>query len=188
MLSTAYVLLADLSQSALVAPALRLVHRRTSEVIFGQAAEGSAKSDLESTIAYYDRLAQGKSASLLSLALELPLLLSGNAALLSAAHLLACDFAVAYQIADDLTDLDQDLQEGSLNLALLLIEQEGLTRDEAWHRAAEIAQARLASSIEHARLLPNDCAATMLQHAETLQRSFLASPVGAWLSTAESGR
>jgi geranylgeranyl diphosphate synthase type II len=188
MLSTAYGLLAELSQSRLLAPALRLVHQRTSEVIFGQAAEGTPKSDRESTVAFYDRLAQGKSASLLSLALELPLLLSGNAGLLSTAHLSACDFAVAYQIADDLMDFDQDMQEGSLNLALLLIEHEGLTRDEACRRAVEIAKARLASSIAHAKLLPNDCAATMLRHAETLQSTSLDSPIDAWLFTAESGR
>jgi geranylgeranyl diphosphate synthase type II len=187
MLSAAYGLLAELSDLRLIAPAIRLVHRRTSEVILGQAEEGIPKSEQEATFAYYDRLAKGKSASLLSLALELPLLLSGNEALQPVAHSAMCDFAIAYQIADDLADLDQDMQEGSLNLARMLMEQEGLTRDKAQDKAAGIAEAKLASANAYALRLPNHCAATMLRHAETLRHS-LATAIVPSLSTAESGR
>jgi geranylgeranyl diphosphate synthase type II len=171
MLSSAYGLLAEISHAGLIAPALRLVHRRTSEVILGQAAEGTSKSEREPAVAYYERLAQGKSSSLLGLSLELPLLLSGNTLHLAAAHAAACDFAVAYQIADDLTDLAQDMRERSLNLVLLLMEHDAMTRGEAWQAAVEIAQARLASSRAHASQLPNRCAAAMLQHGETLGQS-----------------
>ncbi len=187
MLSSAYGLLADLSDPHLIAPAIRLVHRRTSEVILGQAEEGTRKSEQEATIAHYERLAKGKSASLLSLALELPLLLSGNEALQPVAHSAMCDFAIAYQIADDLADLDQDMQEGSLNLARMLMEQEGLTRDKARDTAARIAEAKLASANGYALRLPNYCAATMLRNAETLRLSLAAAAVAS-LSTAESGR
>jgi geranylgeranyl diphosphate synthase type I len=171
MLSAAYGLLAEISQPSLIAQALRLVHLRTSEVIFGQAAEGDRKFERESTIAYYERLARGKSASLLSLSLELPLLLSGDASQLESAHAAACDFAVAYQIADDLSDVAQDMQEGSLNLVMLFVEKEGMTQVEAWHAAADIAKARLASSATHAAKLPKNCATAMLDHARTLRHS-----------------
>jgi len=187
MLSAAYGLLAELSDQRLIAPAIRLVHRRASEVILGQAEEGIPKSEQESTFVYYDRLAIGKSASLLSLALELPLLLSGNEALQPIAHSAMCDFAMAYQIADDLADLDQDMQECSLNLVRMLMEQEGLTRDKAWETAAMIAEAKLASAKACALRLPNHCAATMVRHAETLRHS-LATVEAVSLSTAESGR
>lgn len=187
MLSAAYGLLAEISQPRLIAPALRLVHRRTSEVIFGQAAEGTPKSQNETTMAFYQRLAQAKSASLLSLALELPLLLAGKDALLPLAHSAACDFAIAYQIADDLNDLDQDMQEGSFNLALLLMEHEGIARDTAWLTAAGLAEVKLASAESNARLLPNNCASTMLQHA-TAQRHSLAAAAFASHSPAESAR
>ncbi len=179
MLSAAYGLLAEISQPGLLAQALRLVHQRTSEVIFGQAAEGGRKTNKrESTIADYERLARGKSASLLSLSLELPLLLSGDASQLETAHAAACEFALAYQIADDLSDVAQDMQEGSLNLVMLLVEKEGMTQVEAWHAAANIAEERLVSSAAHAARLPNNCAAAMLEHAGTLRHSLaeLANP------------
>ena len=191
MLSAAYGLLAELSQPGFIVPALRLVHRRTSEVIFGQAAEGERKPAREATIAYYERLTQGKSASLLSLSVELPLLLSGHADQLVTAHSAACDFAVAYQIADDLTDLDQDRQEGSLNFVTLFMEQEGMTQVQAWHAAVDIAKVRLACSAAHATKLPNGCAAAMLDHADTLRRSLVemanaSSPTAATLPSAKA--
>jgi geranylgeranyl pyrophosphate synthase len=174
MLSAAYGLLAELSQPGFIVQALRLVHRRTSEVIFGQAAEGERKP-----------------ASLLSLCIELPLLLSGHADQLVIAHSAACDFAVAYQIADDLTDLDQDRQEGSLNFVTLFMEQEGMTQVEAWHAAVDIAKVRLARSAAHATKLPNGCAAAMLDHADTLRRSLVemanaSSPMAATLPSAKA--
>jgi geranylgeranyl diphosphate synthase type II len=171
MLSSAYALLAEISEPGLLAPALRLVHRRTREVILGQALESVPKAEQEPTEAYYDRLAQGKSASLLSLSLELPLLLTNNTTHLATANSVARQFAVAYQIADDLTDFLQDMQEGTLNLALLLIQQDGMNRTEALAAAGKIAAARLAAAEAGAVALPNGCAETLLQYADRLRRS-----------------
>lgn len=185
MLSSAYALLAHISDPRAIASALRLVHRRTREVILGQALEGIPKIEQESTEAYYGRLAQGKSASLLSLSLELPLLLTGNTTHLATAHSVACDFAVAYQIADDLADFAQDMQEGTLNLALLLIQHDGMTRPEALTAAQKVAAAKLAAAEAHAVTLPNGCAATLLHHADRLRRS-LQIPVMESASTVES--
>jgi geranylgeranyl diphosphate synthase type II len=171
MLSAAYGLLCELGRPTLIAPALRLVHRRTSEVILGQAAESVAQqSGLEGTTAHYQRVAKAKSASLLSLSLELPLLLSGNEACLADAHEAASDFAVAYQIADDLEDVAQDTQERPSNL-LLLLEADGLAKPEAYTCAIELAAAHLAYAGKGARGLPNDCAARLLVHAEELRRT-----------------
>jgi len=171
MLSAAFGLLAEISDARTLAPALRLVHRRTRDVILGQALEGVPKTEHESTEAYYCRLAQGKSSSLISLCLELPLLLTGHADHLAAARSAARDFAVAYQIADDLADLAQDTQEGTMNLALLLIQHEAMNRAEAISAAETIAAARLAAAEAHCAALPNRCAAVLLQHAESLRRS-----------------
>lgn len=187
MLSAAYGLLAELSEPRFIAPAVRLVHRRASEVILGQAEESKPKPEHQSTLAYYELLAQGKSASLLSLALELPLLLAGNEASLPLAHSAMCDFAIAYQIVDDLADLDQDMREGTLNLARLLMEHEGLAREAACDAAASTANARLASAEACALRLPNNCAGAMLRHAETLRQS-LAATLAPSCSTAESRR
>lgn len=175
MLSAAYGLLSDLDVPSCVAPALRLVHRRTSEVILGQTMESvPAPSGGEQTIERYDRLARAKSASLLSLSLELPLLLSGNEMYLAEANEAASDFAVAYQIADDLADVVQDGQEGSSNPVLSLIEQDGLTRAEAYLCASDLANARLSSAQRRAAKLPNNCAATLLSYAEKLGQTLAA--------------
>jgi geranylgeranyl diphosphate synthase type II len=171
MLSSAYALLGEISEPRLLTTALRLVHRRTREVILGQSLEGVPKTEQEPTEAYYDRLAQGKSASLLSLSLELPMLLTKNETHLATANSVARDFAVAYQIADDLTDFMQDMQEGTANLALLLILHDGMDRTEALSAAAKIAAARLARAETSAESLPNGCADMLLQYADRLRCS-----------------
>jgi len=171
MLSSAYALLGEISKPGLLATALRLVHLRTREIILGQALETVPKAKQEPTEAYYDRLAQGKSASLLSLSLELPLLLTNNWTHLATANRVARQFAVAYQIADDLTDFTQDMQEGTSNLVLLLIQHDGMNRTEALSAAGKIAAARLATAEASAVSLPDGCADTMLQYADSLRCS-----------------
>ncbi len=171
LLSAAYGVLAQLSSTAMMGEALRLVHRRTSEVIHGQAAECLRKDKQEDTIDLYEQQAIGKSASLLSLALELPLLLSGRSECLPTAHAAASHFAVAYQIADDLEDYQQDAEEGSLNLLLLLQRLEGLSLEQARTQAMDLAAARLSTAEAHAGSLPNHCAATLLDYADRLRRS-----------------
>ena len=173
MLSAAYSLLADLSSASLIGQAIRLVHLRTSEVIVGEAAEGFELPYGRQIEADYERLARGKSASLLSLALELPLLLSGHGDFTPMAHEAASNFAVAYQIADDLSDWNQDAQEGSSNLLLLLMQGEGSTLEEASDRACELSHARLTSAELQAARLPCQCASTLLQHAARLRMSLM---------------
>jgi geranylgeranyl diphosphate synthase type II len=173
LLSAAYGLLAELSSTALIGEALQLVHRRTSEVIHGQAAECLRKDEQEDTIDLYEQQAIGKSASLLSLALELPLLLSGRAEFLPKALAAASYFAVAYQIVDDLKDYEQDAEEGSLNLLLLLQRLEGMSLEEARAQAVNLAAARLSAAEVHAGSLPNHCAATLLDYADRLRNSVM---------------
>jgi geranylgeranyl diphosphate synthase type II len=176
LISAAYRALADMASTRILATALRLVHQRTSEVIHGQAAECLRKREQQDTMCFYEQQAIGKSASLLSLALELPLLLSSHSDDLPTAHGVATHFAVAYQIADDLADYDQDAQEGSPNILLLLQRHDGLPLAQARRQAVEVAAQRLDSAQVQARLLPHDCAATLLYYAEGLRQSMTCSP------------
>lgn len=175
MLSAAYGTLADLSSSPVIAEALRLVHCRTSQVINGQAAECLRDSERNDTVGFYEQQAKGKSASLLSLALELPLLLAGYPKVLTIANSAASAFAVAYQVADDLKDYEQDRREGSSNLLLLLQDRDGLSLLQASQKAAELATSRLDAAEKQAALLPNRCAATLQLHAEKLRNSIQCS-------------
>jgi geranylgeranyl diphosphate synthase type II len=186
MLSAAYGVLADLSAAGSLAAALRLVHRRTSEVIVGQAAECLCQKGQQDTVVFYEQQAKGKSASLLSLAVELPLLLAGYPESMPAAHASATQFAIAYQIADDLEDCDQDAREGSPNLLLLLQSQEGLTLVQARRQAISLAGERLASAEAQARVLPRACATSLLEYAEALRRG-LEVRAGSSLETVRAG-
>jgi geranylgeranyl diphosphate synthase type I len=168
LLSAAYRLLSEVSNAALIGPALQLVHLRTEELILGEAAEAVTNADVSDTMSSYEQIAKGKS-------LELPLLLSGNADLQSLAHEAATEFAIAYQIADDFADVIQDAREGSPNLLRMLIETERLTTSEASAKAVELAEARLASMQKLTDLLPNGCANLMLAQAEILRNAIAES-------------
>lgn len=168
MLSAAYGVLSEISTPAQIGAALKLTHQRVDELILGEAAETMVYTADADTVGCYERLAKGKSASLLSLSLELPLLLSGNTQFQEHAHRAATDFAIVYQIADDLADFTQDAQEGSPNLLLMFMEKEHLSAAVAYASALELAAARLASMKRLTVLLPNGCARLMETQAEML--------------------
>ena len=174
MLAGAYAELAAIEQPGRLPALLLHVHGRTREVILGQAAEKSGPAPR--TLAEYERLATGKSASLLALAVELPLLtvwgapanaeplwtgqdarrVDAQAALLTAWRA-ATAFALAYQIADDLQDVRQDRGEGSLNVVALL-EAGGMGPEEARATAMGRARGLLAEAQRFAAALPPGCA------------------------------
>jgi len=175
MLSAAYDVLSEMSIPALIGPALRLVHLRTKQLILGEAAESEIHPDGADTLSCYEQLAKGKSASLLSLSLELPLLLSGNSRYQDLAHKAATDFAIVYQIADDFADFTQDAQERSPNLLLMLMERDHLSATAAHTAAMDLATIRLASMQELAESLPNGCARLMVSQAEMLRAAIAES-------------
>ena len=175
MLSAAYSVLSEISTPALIAPALRLVHLRTQQLILGEAAESNLHSAVANTVSCYEQLATGKSASLLSLSLELPLFVSGHSEYAEQARRAATEFAIVYQIADDLADFAQDTQERSPNLLLMLMERDSLSVSGAHAAAVKLAATRLASMQGLAHSLPNDCAQLMLAQAEMLRAAIAES-------------
>lgn len=172
MLSAAYGILGDLSVPDVIGQAIRLVHQRTKQVISGQAAEAGMQPGHLQTVLEYEQMAMGKSASLISLPLELPLLLAGQSQFMPRAESVASDFAIAYQIADDLEDFEQDSHDQSSNFLRRMMERDRLCHSDACAYAIQVARERLASSVEHARTLPNDCASALIEHANKLQNTF----------------
>lgn len=168
MLAGAYASLGKLACASAIPAAIALVHRRTCDVVVGQAIENLDDRTFHSAFALYERRAQGKSASLLSLPLELPLLLSGHLNAMRLAHEAADCFAVAYQISDDLEDLEHDEAQGSLNVVLMLERSEGLSRAHSRFLAAERALHLLRQSKDCTAKLPFECAAAMDASAQKL--------------------
>ena len=185
MLSSAYAALVSISKPGLIPSVLARVHMRAREVMLGQVAE-STRTASTHPFDDYQRLAIGKSASLLSLSLELPLLLAGREDAFPIAQAATTQFAVAYQIADDLIDQVEDAREGSLNMVSLLQQASGLSRTEAEHAAATRALAALSEAVATGTTLPSGCAAALIASAESLQVRLSAVAPGSSLLVSSS--
>lgn len=162
ILSGAFAVLADLPDPSLIAPLLQLVFHHTRSVIVSQ---GSEKESVPVTLAVYEELAIEKSASLLTLPLHLPLMASSNNSAMILAQRVTESFAVAYQIADDLEDYEQDIKVGALNVLSVLCGRNVRDLDQARALAGARAVELLHRCIEDASELPRGCAKVMLSHA-----------------------
>ena len=126
MLSAAYGALASYPEPLLVPSLMRRVHLRVSQVINGQTQDLSVAKHGDCSFARYETIAASKSGPLLGLGLELALIAAGFERESMLASQAARDFAIAYQIADDIADQAQDLADHTrprkLNAANLLRE------------------------------------------------------------------
>ncbi len=109
-LSASYAALANVSKAGALAKMYQAMHHRSSEAIFGQCADLSITPE-QMKLETYIAIVRAKSGALLSLPLELVFLLSSqNSAILCTEQ--ACkDFAVGFQIYDDLLDIDMDQRQ-----------------------------------------------------------------------------
>lgn len=164
-LSAAFAALAELPDPRLISPLLDLVFLHTRSVIVGQ---GSEKDAVPVTLADYEAIAISKSASLLTLPLHLPLMASGNASSMTLAQRVTEPFAVAYQIADDCEDYQQDRRVGALNVLAVLCGRNALDLDQARALATARAVQLLHRCIGEAVELPLDCSAVIVSHASRM--------------------
>ena len=167
LLAAAFGLIGDLHSAHLIGSVLSLVNHRTREVILGQWTEESCSPD---TFESYDLVAIAKSASLLSLPLELSLLLSGNAESLPMARRAAKAFATAYQMIDDLDDYDEDMRNGSLNILSVALRMGCATFEAARERVLFRIGQVLEVLHDFARALPLGCGTALLEYADAMNR------------------
>lgn len=124
LLSSAYGYLSEFSDSRKLNQLMRLVHARTAKVIHGQCADLVAQTTKVKDVAHYEAIAAAKSGALLGLPLELALVASGHDEAAEAGRAAAEAFAVGYQIADDIADLQSDRgsseKPAALNIVLVL--------------------------------------------------------------------
>ena len=120
LLSAAYGVLSNFSDATLIQRLIATIHQRTSMVIQGQCADITLKNQHLCTVSAYQKIAISKSGALLSLPIELALIASHHTESLSHARAATESFAIAYQIADDLCDIDKDTQSHSLNVISVL--------------------------------------------------------------------
>lgn len=167
LLSAAYGNLCRFSDSAKLPQLLAQVHAATASAVHGQCADLSGQA---CDITLYEKIAAAKSGALLSLPLELVLIATGQKNYLSIARQAAEAFAVGYQIADDIEDVDKDRgaanQPAGLN-ACFVLEAAG-HGDYAHMVARQLALARFEEAIRFASRLPDGAGALLASLAQTL--------------------
>jgi geranylgeranyl pyrophosphate synthase len=174
LLSAAYAALADCGASA--AGLIAHTHRRVGAVIRGQCADLTLKGRADVSLATYEAVAADKSGPLLSLPLELALLLAGGEQYLARAIGAAERFAVAYQMTDDLEDVERDALNEELNVVAVLA---AAGEPAPLQAAARLAQQRFAEARDAALTLPAGAGQLLADLAEQRMRSVAAVQVPA---------
>jgi geranylgeranyl diphosphate synthase type I len=167
MLSAAFDTLAgiDASTGALVSH----LHHRTSDLIYGQTLDLAGQTQAFKLQDYVE-MAAGKSGSLMALPLELVMIAAHQKSALLPSRAAGNFFAIAYQITDDLNDLEEDLSRSNYNIVGAL-QADGLDRTQAVKKAAHIAQTYLEQAVEQARLMPANSGGFLIELCNQLTQS-----------------
>jgi geranylgeranyl pyrophosphate synthase len=170
LISLSYGCLSSFSNTKILPELFSLVNSRTCEAIYGQCADLRMQGTVVKDIELYKQIVAAKSGALLSLPLELSLVSSENKINLQDAKLAVRNFAIGYQIADDIADVDRDAGSSdtpnSLNIVHVI--------KAAGHGAASTSIARnigkehLAQACDSAALLPHGCGDFLVQLASKL--------------------
>lgn len=165
MISAAYGALADIGAHHSLATLLSYTHRAVSTTIHGQSQDIDATPDI--SVKQYEKIAAMKSGPLIQLTLSLPLLMADMDKHIQTAHQALNNFAIAYQIVDDLDDWQQDLQRGQLNLINLLASRSSI--EDATYIARNRALYLLKQCDKELGLLPANCAGSVIKASQNLR-------------------
>lgn len=172
LLASAYRALSAYSDCQKLPELLMLAFDRTAAAIDGQCDDLSSLINSHD-LADYEKIATAKSGALLSLPIEFALVASGRTDLTTHARSAAEAFAIAYQIADDLTDIRPGPAKGvtsdSFNIVTVL--QRNGFADDAYSAAKRIGLQHASTAIASADALPQDVGAILKSLALSLQLS-----------------
>lgn len=176
LLSSAYAVLARISNLKHMPAMLDLIHERTTTTICGQCADLSESSKKSQCIDDYIKIAGAKSGALLSLPLELVLTASQHSEKCGVARLACEHFSVSYQISDDLDDhlcdnVNIGCVEQDFGFNILQYSNKKHSKTEAIDVAIDLARKHLALCDIAAGQLPLDVGATLLSLSANLNES-----------------
>jgi geranylgeranyl diphosphate synthase type II len=170
LLSSAYGVLAGISDPKLLPKLITLISNRTSSVIKGQCDDIEYKNKPINSIETYIKIAKAKSGALLGLPIELALILSKQDAYLSLAQNATGAFAVGYQVIDDLNDIEKDAavagRSSSLNIAFVLADAHS---SNPLADATSLAEQYLSEAVDLAEKLPQSLGCLLIKLAHQLQ-------------------
>jgi geranylgeranyl diphosphate synthase, type I len=119
MISAAFSAVANVNNKVHVSAITQVMHRTVRETITGQFSDLSFNKGDDISFEQYESVAAGKSAPLIGLAIEIPLVIADHKNTSVLINSAVIPFAVAYQMYDDLADIEQDEKSGSLNIVNL---------------------------------------------------------------------
>ena len=158
MLSAAFDTIAriELNTQALVSH----LHKRVADLIHGQTLDLAFASEPVDLQDYFE-IASSKSGSLIALPLELVMITGNQLSALPIATQAGKTFAIAYQIADDLHDLEDDLARGTCNIVRVLQNSQS-DRTQSIAAAIDLMQTHLRLAEDYAAQLPAESGAFLI--------------------------
>ena len=172
LLSTAYGMLAGYSKTSQLPQIISTINRQARSAIEGQSLDVLFKNNPQLSLEQYVVIASQKSGALFSLPIELALVAAGRNDCIELARKACANFAVGYQIADDLEDIVKDGAHHhvsqSVNIAYVLKE---LGYKNAQQQSAELCKQYLDQAIQNALLLPNNSGSMLVNLAENLKNT-----------------
>ena len=174
-ISAAYAAVAQMSNAKLIPLMINMIHHETASAIRGQCYDVNHKINPINSLQFYQQVAIAKSGALLSLPMQLVLMATKHPEFLTIAKKATESFAIAYQIADDLSDLQNDLactdKPSVLNI-IFVLQNAGYTQN-VLNQAKQIALQEANNSIELAQQLPCQSGSFLAELALKLKLSLL---------------
>ena len=170
LISAAYGMLANLSDSKALPSLISKLSSRTASVINGQCHDIEYKQYPSNSLDVYLDIAKAKSGALLSLPIELALIASGNKQFLDVAVQATQAFAVGYQMVYDLNDIAKDATNHagakSPNIVFVLADA-GIKS--SVNESTALANQYLSEAIRLAKQLPYEIGELLVDYAVRLQ-------------------
>ena len=170
LLSTAYGMLAGYSKTSLLPQLISTINRQVRSAIEGQSLDVLFKNNSQISLEQYLVIATQKSGALFSLPIELALVAAERNDCVELARKACANFAVGYQIVDDLEDVIKDgvhhQVRQSVNIAYVL---RALGYKNAQQQSVGLCKQYLDEAITNARQLPNNSGSMLVTLAENLK-------------------
>lgn len=169
MISAAFNAITTLENKEALGKVIETMHRRIRETITGQFSDLSFNVNDDITVEQYESVAAGKSSPLIGLAIELPLIIAGYEELSNTIDRTVVPFAVAYQMLDDLTDIEQDEYSESLNIVNL--HRRKLSYEDSIRQTSQRIEALIKDCEKSAMTLPKSSGEFLVHCAAKLKAS-----------------
>ena len=170
LISSAYGILAGYSKTSLLPQIISTINRQARSAIEGQSLDVLFKNNPQLSLEQYVGIATQKSGALFSLPLELALIAADRNDCIELARKACANFAVGYQIADDLEDVTKDGAHlhvsQAVNIAYVL---KGLGYKNVQQQSAALCKQYLDEATHDALQLPNNSGSMLVNLAENLK-------------------